>query len=303
MTELPPGQEDPGQPQPSPPILGERLWTPWRMRYVAGGTREEGCIFCNRLAGGDDVAALILHRGERAFVIMNLFPYNTGHVMLVPYAHLASPEDADAPTLAEMTALRSPMLRVLRRVLAPDGFNIGLNIGAVAGAGVADHVHEHVVPRWQGDANFMPILAATTVMPELIPVTYAKLRAELEREMRGADAVSTLVVSPDAQSILVTAAGELPSTAAVDGEPLWRTALRDVERQGVLEAEIVGWAEVTADTQKLEALIVRGRFPRPSLTPGAPTRVAVADLAPGPAAALVHAARNQFRLSEPLSNS
>src|SRR5215213_2026094 len=157
----------------------EWLWTPWRMRYVAGVDREEGCIFCNRLAEEDDVQSLILHRGERAFVIMNLYPYNTGHLMIVPNAHVASPEDADPDVMREMAELRGPVLRALRRALFPDGFNLGLNVGAPAGAGVADHLHEHVVPRWQGDANFMPILAATTVMPELIPVTYAKLRAEL----------------------------------------------------------------------------------------------------------------------------
>jgi ATP adenylyltransferase len=149
------------------------------MRYVAGADREEGCIFCNRLAEQDDVRSLILHRGERAFVIMNLYPYNTGHLMIVPNAHVASPEDADPEVMREMALLRGPVLRALRRALSPDGFNLGLNVGAPAGAGVADHLHEHVVPRWQGDANFMPILAATMVMPELIPVTYAKLRAEL----------------------------------------------------------------------------------------------------------------------------
>src|SRR5689334_14494964 len=151
-----------------------RLWTPWRMPYVGAGSREAGCIFCNRLAAKDDANTLILHRGDRIFAIMNLYPYNTGHVMIVPNAHIASPEDASTETLVDMAALRPAFLRALRRALAAEGFNFGMNVGSVAGAGVADHFHEHIVPRWQGDANFMPILAGTMVIPELIPVTYAK---------------------------------------------------------------------------------------------------------------------------------
>jgi ATP adenylyltransferase len=163
----------------------ERLWTPWRMRYIGGGAREDGCVFCNRLAGDNDVASLILHRGDQAFAILNLFPYNTAHLMLVPNAHVASPEDAALEALAELALLLPPTLRALRRALGCHGFNVGLNVGAVAGAGVAEHLHQHVVPRWTGDANFMPIVASTMVLPELLPVTYAKVRAELERELRG----------------------------------------------------------------------------------------------------------------------
>lgn len=167
----PPTESKP--PPAHPGDASQRLWAPWRMRYVAGGQREDGCIFCNRLAENDDVRTLILHRGERAFVIMNLFPYNTGHVMIVPNAHVASPEDADAEMLAEMAALRGPVLRALRRALAPEGFNLGLNVGAVAGAGVSDHLHEHVVPRWGGDANFIAVLAQTKVIPQLLAETRA----------------------------------------------------------------------------------------------------------------------------------
>src|SRR5688572_16674807 len=184
------------------------------MRYINGADREEGCIFCNRFAEHDDVQSLILHRGQRVFVIMNLYPYNTGHLMIVPNAHIASPEDGDPDAMREMAELRSPVLRALRRALSPDGFNLGLNVGAPAGAGVADHLHEHVVPRWLGDANFMPILASTTVMPELIPVTYAKLRAELSRELTGRDTVTSLILSGDGQTVLVDAAGSLPMTSA-----------------------------------------------------------------------------------------
>ncbi len=228
----------------SPTSLTEnqgRLWTPWRMRYVAGGTREDGCIFCNRLAEEDDVAGLILYRGDRAFVIMNLFPYNTGHVMLVPNAHIASPEIADAQTLAELNALRAPVLRATRIAISPDGFNLGLNIGSVAGAGVADHLHEHVVPRWQGDANFMPILASTMVMPELLAVTYAKLRAEIERELRGNSTAIAVVLSPDGQWVLVDDQYRLPRVTTEEGEPLWRSVLRDAYARGARDIELMGW--------------------------------------------------------------
>src|SRR5262249_61815597 len=118
-------------------------------------------------AADDDVRSLILYRGDRVFVIMNLFPYNTGHVMIVPNDHVPSPESADEATLSAIGTLLRPTLRALRRALNADGFNVGVNVGAVAGAGVADHLHQHVVPRWQGDANFMPILASTMVLPEL----------------------------------------------------------------------------------------------------------------------------------------
>jgi ATP adenylyltransferase len=212
------------------------------MRYVAGAQREEGCIFCNRLAEQDDVRSLILHRGERVFVIMNLFPYNTGHLMIVPNAHVASPENAEPDVMREMAELRGPVLRALRRALSPDGFNLGLNVGAPAGAGVADHLHEHVVPRWQGDANFMPILAATMVMPELIPVTYAKIRAELAAELASGSRATTLVIVDDRARILINAAGELPEVITREGESNWAAAIREARERGAADAELLGWA-------------------------------------------------------------
>jgi ATP adenylyltransferase len=212
------------------------------MRYVAGAHREEGCIFCNRLAEHDDVQSLILHRGERAFVIMNLYPYNTGHLMIVPNAHVASPEDADPEVLHEMAVLRGPVLRALRRSLSPDGFNLGLNVGAPAGAGVVDHLHEHVVPRWQGDANFMPILASTMVMPELIPVTYAKIRAELAAEIGAGDKAANLVIVGAGTHVLVDAAGRLPQAVPRTDEPIWRAAIREAQERGATEVELLGWA-------------------------------------------------------------
>lgn len=239
-------REEDSSPSPSPLAENQgRLWTPWRMHYVAGGTREDGCVFCNRFAEEDDVAGLILHRGDRAFVIMNLFPYNTGHVMLVPNAHIASPEIADVETLAELSEVRAPILRAARRALSPDGFNLGLNIGTVAGAGVADHLHEHIVPRWQGDTNFMPILASTLVMPELLTVTYAKLRAEIERELRGDNAAVSVVLSADGEKVLVDDEYQLPQVAGEDGEPLWRSVLRDTHAREARDIELVGWGGET----------------------------------------------------------
>jgi ATP adenylyltransferase len=231
------------------------------MRYVAGEDRDEGCIFCNRLAEQDDMLSLILHRGERAFVIMNLYPYNTGHLMIVPNAHVASPEDADPEAMGEMAMLRGPVLRALRRALSPDGFNLGLNVGAPAGAGVADHLHEHVVPRWQGDANFMPILASTVVMPELIPVTYAKLRAELAAELAPGDRVADLVILGDQGHVLVDVAGRLPQVVPRAEEPIWRAAIRDARERQATDAELLGWAGDRHVGSGRSALLVRAVFP------------------------------------------
>jgi ATP adenylyltransferase len=230
-----------------------RLWTPWRMRYVGGGTKETGCLFCNRLGAADDVRSLILFRGRHVFGIMNLFPYNTGHLMLVPNQHAASPEEAPAEALVELSLVLRPVLRALRRVLGCDGFNVGFNVGAVAGAGVAEHLHQHVVPRWTGDANFMPILAATMVMPELIPVTYAKLRAELERELIADDGetpvprssvVRSVVLPADRDAVLaIERSGglKLPTAEAGPDEALWRGALR-AAADVAGGADLAGWA-------------------------------------------------------------
>lgn len=158
----------------------ERLWTPWRMGYI-GGERGSECVFCDACAATDDRATLILHRGQHTFVIMNLYPYNTGHVMIVPYTHVADLATLPPPALAEMTALLPWVTALLGRVLRPGGFNVGLNLGEAAGAGIAAHLHMHIVPRWNGDANFMPVLANTKALPELLPVTYAKLRGEICR--------------------------------------------------------------------------------------------------------------------------
>lgn len=218
----------------------ERLWTPWRMRYIGGDAKEDGCIFCNRLRAGNDVASLILQRSANAFVIMNLFPYNTGHVMIVPNEHVADLDDLSVDAAIDMALLAPRVTRALRRVLACAGFNLGLNIGDVAGAGVAAHLHQHVVPRWVGDANFMPILASTMVIPELIPVTYAKIRAELQRELTQNATCTVVALSEDGQSVLLHS-GRLPRATAREDEPIWKAAL-GVLRDGVTDARIAGWA-------------------------------------------------------------
>ena len=234
-------------PQSYPPASNlERLWTPWRMQYVGGGPAEEGCVFCNRLAGDDDVDALILYRGKRAFLIMNLFPYNTGHLMIVPNQHVASPEELDEETQFEMALLVPIVLRAVRRALNPGGFNLGMNLGWVAGAGIAAHMHQHVVPRWSGDANFMPILANTKVLPELIPVTYAKIRAEIEREINPrSDEIALIALDLNRKFVLVDESPQsilrLPRFTPDPDEALWTTATRELASTGI-QGYAAGWA-------------------------------------------------------------
>ena len=151
------------------------LWAPWRMAYLEGA-RGEGCLFCEKPREADDRKSLILYRGPLTYVVMNLFPYANGHLMIVPYRHCAdlgqlSPEES----LEIMQAARR-CTQVLRRAFRAEGFNIGFNIGRVAGAGIADHIHLHIVPRWQGDVNYMPILGVTKVICECLADTYKKLK-------------------------------------------------------------------------------------------------------------------------------
>ena len=163
-------------------MANERIWAPWRLAYVKDAAKdvEQDCIFCAKPAEDDDEANLIVHRGERAFVILNLFPYTNGHLMVTPYAHLSSIADVPAETIAEVMSLSQQAIRVLEEKYAPHGFNVGFNQGRVAGAGVEHHIHMHVVPRWGGDTNFMPVLADTRVMPQSIEQTYEALRGSFE---------------------------------------------------------------------------------------------------------------------------
>jgi ATP adenylyltransferase len=156
-------------------VANYRLWAPWRHSYVAGGGSEE-CIFCSKPALGDDARALIPHRGKLCFVMLNAFPYNNGHLMVAPYEHTADLARLDGATAGELTALTQRSLRALEAAYGPDGYNVGVNLGRIAGAGVADHVHVHVVPRWAGDTNFMPVLADTRVISQGLEDSYASLR-------------------------------------------------------------------------------------------------------------------------------
>ncbi|HKS70540.1 MAG TPA: HIT domain-containing protein [Ktedonobacterales bacterium] len=160
----------------------KQLWAPWRMAYIdSGGTAEEGCIFCALPAADRDEENLIVFRGPRVFVIMNKFPYNNGHLMIAPYQHVPSIEGLDSATLTELMTTAQRLLAAMRAAFNPQGYNMGINQGAVAGAGVADHVHLHIVPRWNGDTNFMPVLADTKVMPDFIQNTARQIREQLAR--------------------------------------------------------------------------------------------------------------------------
>jgi len=155
------------------------LWAPWRMEYIVGN-REEGCLFCSKLQRGDDRGNLILYRGERSFMILNRYPFTNGHLMVVPNRHVSSLEELNERETLELMASLKKSLLVLRRALKPDGFNVGMNLGREAGAGIAAHVHFHVVPRWNGDTNFMPVLFDTRVIPEFLEKTYEKLLSFVE---------------------------------------------------------------------------------------------------------------------------
>jgi ATP adenylyltransferase len=188
----------------------DRLWTPWRYAYVTGKDKgmpkkgvpealaawpdETNCVFCNILAAVEyavangmpqeeaDSAVYILERGRTCFLILNAFPYNAGHLMVLPYQHEASLAALPAETAAELMTLTRLAERILRRVYRPDGLNLGLNLGEAAGAGVAEHLHLHAVPRWSGDTNFMSVLGETRILPEMLMESYRRLREALATE-------------------------------------------------------------------------------------------------------------------------
>ena len=153
----------------------ERLWAPWRLEYIKGA-KPEGGILCDKPAEGDDAATYVVHRGQRCFVILNAFPYNNGHMMIAPYEHTAALEDLDEETVLELMQLTQQAIRALAAVYSPEGFNVGVNQGKVAGAGVKDHIHQHVVPRWGADTNFMPVIGSTRVLPQSLADSYRALR-------------------------------------------------------------------------------------------------------------------------------
>jgi ATP adenylyltransferase len=156
------------------------------MEYVRNveDMREEGCIFCSKPSLNDDRAHLILHRGETSFIILNLFPYNTGHVMVSPYRHVGQLEDLEEPELYELMGLTVLAVKVIKEELKPQAFNLGMNLGKAGGAGFDEHLHMHIVPRWQGDTNFMPVVAQAKVMPESLDDTYERLHESITNLLR-----------------------------------------------------------------------------------------------------------------------
>lgn len=156
----------------------KRLWTPWRMSYIKRGLSKPDsseCLFCRKLHSDQDVAEHMLYRGKRSFITLNLYPYNNGHLLIVPHQHTGSLEDLDEQTLTELMQLAQQSVTLLRTAFQPDGFNLGINQGQPAGAGIAEHLHLHVVPRWNGDTNFMMVIGETRLIPEWIDDTYAHL--------------------------------------------------------------------------------------------------------------------------------
>ncbi len=156
----------------------EYLWTPWRFQYISEADKKaDGCVFCRAVARNRDEECFIIYRGATNFMILNLYPYTTGHLLIVPYRHIATLAEASKEELYEMIELAQRCQAALGEIYKPDGFNMGINLGRAAGAGVADHFHMHVLPRWTGDANFMSVVGETRVIPEDLTTTYKKLKA------------------------------------------------------------------------------------------------------------------------------
>lgn len=155
------------------------LWTPWRYRYIAEASKSAGCIFCDAIAANDDEKMLVVLRGKKNYIILNRYPYTSGHVMVVPYAHVSDFAAAEADTLGEMMQLAQRAKVAMEKSYHPEGYNLGMNLGRAAGAGVLGHIHLHVLPRWCGDSNFMTVTGEVRVEPEDLATTYEKLRAAL----------------------------------------------------------------------------------------------------------------------------
>jgi ATP adenylyltransferase len=162
------------------------LWAPWRLKYILESSKlkETECIFCKALKENQDENNYIVYRGKFSFIILNAYPYNPGHVMVTPYRHVPSIEMLEEDEGLDLFKTLKLSVEALRRVYSPDGFNIGINIGKVAGAGIESHVHIHVVPRWNGDTNFMPVISNTKVIPETLSETYRKLKESIEQILK-----------------------------------------------------------------------------------------------------------------------
>jgi ATP adenylyltransferase len=152
----------------------KQLWAPWRLEYIESADEQEGCVFC-RAGGGEDAKGLVIYRGTSAFVVLNKYPYASGHLMVAPNRHEGEFGELEAEEALEIHRLAAAGIAALAETMRPQGFNVGWNLGRIAGAGVVDHVHLHVVPRWAGDTNFMPVLADVKVLPEALEATRAKL--------------------------------------------------------------------------------------------------------------------------------
>ncbi|MCX6360863.1 MAG: HIT domain-containing protein [Armatimonadetes bacterium] len=166
----------------------DRIWAPWRMTYIEGSNKPDGCIFCDFPEQDRDVELHILHRGERAFVILNAYPYTNGHLMVAPYRHGSDLDDLTVDELQEMMLLTRRCVNALKSAFGPDGFNIGMNMGHVAGAGIADHLHMHIVPRWNGDTNFMAVCGDVRVVPQNLSATYERLLGPFAKAGAGGEA-------------------------------------------------------------------------------------------------------------------
>jgi ATP adenylyltransferase len=153
------------------------VWSPWRMEYIRREDPPDGCIFCDAPQHEDSVENLIVHRGKHAYVILNRYPYTSGHVMVIPFDHISTMDALPEETVSEMMSLTRTAMRVIAEIYNPEGFNFGANLGVVAGAGIANHIHFHIVPRWGGDTNFMTAISATRVLPEELGETYARISA------------------------------------------------------------------------------------------------------------------------------
>lgn len=160
----------------------EKLWAPWRMKYIEGIETEKNseCIFCEKPSEETDKANFILYRGKLCFLILNVFPYNNGHLLIVPYTHTQQFEELGAETVLEMNEVASIAIRAIKKTMRPDGFNMGMNLGRSAGAGIAEHIHLHLVPRWNGDTNFMSVIGGTKVISESLEDSYNKIKKAFE---------------------------------------------------------------------------------------------------------------------------
>jgi ATP adenylyltransferase len=158
-----------------------RLFAPWRMKYILDNNKENGCIFCNFPEENKDEKRLILARSEKCFIMLNAFPYNNGHLMVSPYQHIADYDDLSIEELVDIHVNVQKVIKMLKRVQNPQGFNVGLNLGKTAGAGFDEHLHIHIVPRWNGDTNFMPVLDDTRVIPQSLLETYRTLKNDWDK--------------------------------------------------------------------------------------------------------------------------